>query len=230
MAGGLGRPRGVFFAERALGREFSDPPLLPALTFTFPLLPPSSRSPRVWREPGQCLSENEDISQMACPSGCCWQAEPGGAGPDPWLSPKYPSYAPSLAAKPQQCLPPPCPPPPSALGPGVCEEIGRLQGPRGATAAKGGARPAWRPRVGTGHGWRVLPQLPTALAWPGRDARSDVAGGSVHLEGQASWPHPSSWAQASRSPRLLRQNARRSWPRSWLAGRLGIRSQARVWR
>lgn len=69
---GLGEPHGVDLAGPtvfSLHREFSPSSLLPGMTFTFPLLPPSSRSRRVWREPGQRLRENEDISQMACPRG-----------------------------------------------------------------------------------------------------------------------------------------------------------------
>lgn len=62
------------------------------------------------------------------------------------------------------------------------------------------------------------------LRWPGRDARSDIAAGSVHVEGKASWPGQSSWPR----PPTARCGARRSWPWSWLAGCLGIRSQARV--
>lgn len=40
----FGRPHGVCFARRALKNQFPRPPLLPSVTLTFPLLPPSSRS------------------------------------------------------------------------------------------------------------------------------------------------------------------------------------------
>lgn len=144
-------------------------PLLPALTFTFPLLPPSSRSPRVWQEPGQHRSENEDISQMACPRGCALAGRTGagGAGPDPWLSPKHPNYVPSLAAKPQQCLPPP--PPPS--DPGSARRSAGRKGPAAPPLPRAELGRLGGPRVGAGRGWHVLPGLPTALAWPRRPER-----------------------------------------------------------
>lgn len=67
---GFGR-LSCFLSQIALRSPFSSP-LLQSMTPTFPLLPPSpSCSQRVWREPGQPTpGRNEDISQMACSSGC----------------------------------------------------------------------------------------------------------------------------------------------------------------
>lgn len=70
----------------------------------------------------------------------CWQPELWGVESVPCATPKYPKYAPTLAAKPQQCLLAF----PSSLGPRVCVEISPLSGLSGASAAKGGAAPAWR--------------------------------------------------------------------------------------
>lgn len=155
------------------------------------------------------------------PVAACWQAERGGAGPDPCLSPKYPNYVPFLAAKPQQCLPSPLRP-----------RTRGLRGDRPAARAprrhrcQGRSSAAWRAPVGAGHGWHVLPGLPTALAGLAATPRATLQGGCpLGGEGQLALPVllgiglPLATVARSERPVLLAME---------LAGRLGIRSQASV--
>lgn len=90
----------------------------------------------------------------------------GGVGLDPCLSPKYPKYVPSLAAKPQQCLP--SSPPPS--DPGSARRSACRQGPEAPPLPREEPRPAWRslrgPRAGAdrasdcaGLAWPSYPEL-----------------------------------------------------------------------
>lgn len=93
-----------------------------------------------------------------------WQAEPGGWGAVPCPSPKYPKYVPSLAAKPQQCLP--SSPPPS--DPGSARRSACHKVPEAPPLPREGPRPAWRsagPQAGAGRQQHILPRLLTALAW-----------------------------------------------------------------
>lgn len=92
-----------FLSQTALRSPFSSP-LLQSMTPTFPL--PTPPLPALNECGGnlasQRLEENEDISQMACSSGCVLAARAvGSQKPVPCASPKYPKYVPSLAAKPQ---------------------------------------------------------------------------------------------------------------------------------
>ena len=191
VAAGSGRPRGVFFAQHALGNQLSNPPWLPSVALTFPLLPPSSRSQWVWREPGQRLSQNEDISQMACSRGWALAGRPGGSGAAPCPSPKYPKYVPSLAAKPQQCLP--SSPPPS--DPGSARRSACRKVPKAPPLPREGPRPAWRYGWCSSHQQPILPQLLLALAWPPGPGLLLVRSGMerpLHEEGLPS-PYHSFW-------------------------------------
>lgn len=150
---------------------------------------PSSRSQRVWREPGQRLRENEDISQMACPRGRVLAGRAWGrVGPDPCLSPKYPKYAPSLAAKPQQCLPSSPPPsdpgsarrPACRKGPEAPPLPGRSLGRLGARSAGPGLARTIRGESCPGSG----PRRPILAIVP----RAACHGACVRWVEMASWP------------------------------------------
>lgn len=91
----------------------------------------------------------------------------GGVGPVPYPSPKYPKYVPSLAAKPQQCLP--SSPPPS--DPGSARRSACRKLPEAPPLPRAGPRPAWRsaaPGLALAVGGIACPGLaatPRATCW-----------------------------------------------------------------
>lgn len=86
----------------------------------------------------------------------------GGVGPVPYPSPNYPKYVPSLAAKPQQCLPSSLPP----SDPGSARRSARRKVPEAPAVPRAGPQPAWRSAV-PGLAW-------LSAAWPA--PASDCAG------------------------------------------------------
>lgn len=77
VAGRFGRPHGVFFAQRARKLAFQ-PSLLPAMTFTFPLLPPLPALNECGGNLANDWEKMKTFLKWHVPVAECWQAEPGG--------------------------------------------------------------------------------------------------------------------------------------------------------
>lgn len=187
----------VFSLHRALLGTRFQPSLLPALTFTFPLLPaPLPARNECGGNLAKDCEKMKTFLKWHVPVVSAGRQSLGAAGPDPCLSPKYPKYVPSLAAKPQQCPPSH---PPSALGPRVCTETGLPQGPGGASAAKGGAL-ASLALARRAPGWRwpsaARPAQAPDCAGPARHSQSRFARRVCPLAGEGR-PAPASSRRGS---------------------------------
>lgn len=190
----------VFSLHRALLGTRFQPSLLPALTFTFPLLPaPLPARNECGGNLAKDCEKMKTFLKWHVPVVSAGRQSPGAAGPDPCLSPKYPKYVPSLAAKPQQC--PPYPPPPPS-DPGSARRPACRKGPEAPALPREGPWPAWRspggPRAGAGRRRHVPPRLPTARARPAIP-RAALPGACVRSRGRAGQPPPlPAGAQAGR--------------------------------
>lgn len=188
----------VFSLHRALLGTRFQPSLLPALTFTFPLLPaPLPARNECGGNLAKDCEKMKTFLKWHVPVVSAGRQSPGAAGPDPCLSPKYPKYVPSLAAKPQQC--PPSPPPPPS-DPGSARRPACRKGPEAPALPREGPWPAWRspggPRAGAGRRRHVPPRLPTARARPGRHSQSRFARRVCPLAGEGR-PAPASSRRGS---------------------------------
>lgn len=135
----------VFSLHRALLGTRFQPSLLPALTFTFPLLPaPLPARNECGGNLAKDCEKMKTFLKWHVPVVSAGRQSPGAAGPDPCLSPKYPKYVPSLAAKPQQCPPyPPLRPRTQGLhGDRPAARARRRQRCQGRGLGQLGARPA----------------------------------------------------------------------------------------
>lgn len=175
-----------FLCTESSGTSF--PTLLaPGYDLYLPSPAPSSRSQRVWREPGQRLRENEDISQMACPSGCVLAGRAWGEWG--WI-PVYPLNILSMF--------PPWPQNHSNVSlPPLRLRTQGLQGDRPAARAQRRHRCQGRglgqlgaQSAGPGP---VLTMLLTALAWPGHHTQSCFSRCGCPLGEDGQLALPSSW-------------------------------------
>lgn len=116
---------------------------------------------------------------------------PGAAGPDPCLSPKYPKYVPSLAAKPQQCPPsPPLRPRTQGLhGDRPAARARRRQRCQGRGLGQLGARPAG-PGLALAVGGTSRPGSRLRGPGPAAIPRAALPGACVRSRGRAGQPPP----------------------------------------